>query len=182
MRTARVPDKLLIGLDSSFSAVRTALALRSPEPSVKDIIAALKQFEDNEMLHTTTSGSAPSDFDPYIKTETALYAGRTRGSGGGGGGYRGDGDDSFDWGNTKRRDMVCWRCGRAKHIAQNCIYDMPKDVKDRIMAGAGHTANIAMDSGSDQPAVALTATVSNFDENYGALSLHTDSIPRSWDI
>ncbi|KZP24160.1 hypothetical protein FIBSPDRAFT_889113 [Athelia psychrophila] len=96
-----ITDKLLMGLHSSFSAVRTTLALRSPEPSIKDIITALKQFEDNEL---STSGSAHFDLDPYIKTETTLYAGCMRGSGGEGGGYRAGGDDGFDCGNTKRKD------------------------------------------------------------------------------
>lgn len=172
-----ISDKLLIGLHSSFSAVRTALALRSPEPSVKDIIAALKQFEDNELL--STSGSAHSDLDPYIKTETALYAGRTCRSGGGGGGYKGDGDGCFDWGNTKKRDGVCFRCGRPGHIAQNCIANMPQEIKERLMAA--HTAHLAIDS--DEP-IALTATmtVPDFDTNYGVSSLRTDTIPSHWEL
>ncbi|KZP02063.1 hypothetical protein FIBSPDRAFT_711921, partial [Athelia psychrophila] len=45
-----ITDKLLIGLHPSFSAVRTTLSLRSPEPSVKDIVSALKQFEASEIL------------------------------------------------------------------------------------------------------------------------------------
>lgn len=171
-----ITDKLLMGLHSSFSAVRTTLALRSPEPSIKDIITALKQFEDNEL---STSSSAHFDLDPYIKTETTLYAGRMRGSGGGGGGYRAGGDDGFDWGNTKRNDGVCWRCGRPKHIAQNCIFDMPKEVKDHIMTNASHSAHIAVDT--NEPVV-LSATVSDTSGSYGASSLRTDTVPRTWNI
>ena len=34
-------DKILIGLDTSFSAVRTSLAVRQPSPSLKEIMAAV---------------------------------------------------------------------------------------------------------------------------------------------
>ena len=40
-----ITDKLLIDLHSSFGAVCTNLALRIPEPSVKEITATLKEFE-----------------------------------------------------------------------------------------------------------------------------------------
>ena len=46
----KIMDKLLISLHSSFAAVRTNLSLRTPEPSVKEITAALKEFKDNETL------------------------------------------------------------------------------------------------------------------------------------
>jgi hypothetical protein len=45
-----ITDKLLISLHSSFAAVHTNLSLRTPEPSIKEITAALKEFEDNETL------------------------------------------------------------------------------------------------------------------------------------
>jgi hypothetical protein len=45
-----ITDKLLIGLHSSFSAIHTNLSLHTPEPSIKEITAALKEFEDNETL------------------------------------------------------------------------------------------------------------------------------------
>jgi len=64
-----ITDKLLIGLDPSFTAVRTNLALHNPEPSIKEITAALKEFEENETL--CPAYSAPNDL---IKQETLLYA------------------------------------------------------------------------------------------------------------
>jgi len=50
-----ITDKLLIGLHSLFSAVRTNFSLRTPKPSIKEITAALKEFEDNEIERLSQS-------------------------------------------------------------------------------------------------------------------------------
>jgi hypothetical protein len=130
-----ITDKLLIGLHSSFAAVRTNLSLRTPEPSIKDITAALKEFEDNETLRP--SFSAP--IDSAIKEESLLYAQKGGRHGSGGGGFKPKFDD-FDWGNSKGRDGVCFRCGRFGHIAGKCVADMPTDAKERVL---NHHAHIA---------------------------------------
>jgi hypothetical protein len=77
-----ITDKPLIGLHSLFATICTNLALHMPKPSIKEITATLKEFEDNEMLH-------PSFFTPIdsvIKDESTLYTnkGHCHGSGGGG--------------------------------------------------------------------------------------------------
>jgi len=46
----QITDKLLIGLHSSFTAVHTNIFLHTPEPSIKEITATLKEFKDNETL------------------------------------------------------------------------------------------------------------------------------------
>jgi hypothetical protein len=76
-----ITDKLLIGLHSSFAAVHTNLLLCTPEPSIKEITAALKEFEDNKMSHP--SFSAP--IDSVIKNESALYTNKGHHHGNGGG-------------------------------------------------------------------------------------------------
>ena len=130
-------DKLLIGLHSSFAAIHTNLALRMPEPSIKEITAALKEFEDNETLK-------PSFFTPIDSAikESLLYANKAHRHGSGGGVPRTRYDD-FDWDNTKNRDGVCFCCGRSSHIAQNCMADMPTDIKERILNHHAHCAHIA---------------------------------------
>ena len=50
-----IMDKLLISLHSSFAVVRTNLSLRTPEPSVKEITATLKEFKDNETLRSVAA-------------------------------------------------------------------------------------------------------------------------------
>ena len=130
-----ITDKLLIGLHSSFAAVRTNLSLRTPEPSVKEITAALKEFEDNETLRPSLS--AP--IDSTIKEETLLYTNKAHRHGSRGGVTRTKYDD-FDWGNTKKRDGVCFRCGRSSHVAQNCMADMPTNIKERVLNHHVHIA------------------------------------------
>ena len=92
----KITDKLLIGLHSSFATVHTNLSLHTPEPSIKEITAAPKEFKDNKMLHP--SFSAP--IDSVIKVESALYKNKGHHHGSGGGGSKPWFDD-FDWGNLK---------------------------------------------------------------------------------
>ena len=131
-------DKLLIGLHSSFAAIHTKLALHMPEPSIKEITAALKEFENNETLKPSFS----TPIDSAIKEESLLYANKAHRHGSGGGVPRTRYDD-FDWGNMKNGDGVCFCCGRSSHVAQNCMADMPTDVKERILNYHAHRAHIA---------------------------------------
>jgi hypothetical protein len=133
-----ITDKLLIGLHSSFAVVRTNLSLCTPEPSINEISATLKEFEDNETLRP--SFSAP--IDSVIKDESALYANKGYHHGSGGGGSKLKFDD-FDWGNSKGRDGVCFRCGRSGHVAGKCVADMPADAKEHVL---NHHAHFATDN------------------------------------
>jgi len=45
LQNNKITDKLLIGLHSSFAAICTNLSLRTPEPSIKEITAALKRIQ-----------------------------------------------------------------------------------------------------------------------------------------
>jgi hypothetical protein len=91
-----ITDKLLIGLHSSFAAVCTNLLLHTPEPSIKEITAALKEFEHNKTLQPSFS----TPIDSSIKEESLLYTNKTHCHGSGGGVPRMRYDD-FNWGNTK---------------------------------------------------------------------------------
>jgi len=86
----------LIGLHSSFAAICTNLSLCTPEPSIKEITAALKEFEDNKILHSSFS----TPIDSVIKDESALYTNKGHNHGSGGGGSKPWFDD-FNWGNLK---------------------------------------------------------------------------------
>ena len=98
-----ITDKLLISLDPSFAAVHTNLTLCIPEPSVKEITAALKESEENETLRPAYF--APTDF--VVKEESLLYMNKSGCHGSRGGGIRTKFKD-FDWGNQKKRDGVCF--------------------------------------------------------------------------
>jgi hypothetical protein len=119
-----ITDKLLIGLDPSFAPVHTNLALCNPKLSIREITAALKEFEENKTLHP-----AYSALNDSIKQESPLYTNNAGCHGSGGGGFKTKFDD-FDWGNSKGCEGVCWHCGQSGHIAHNCIANMPADMKD----------------------------------------------------
>jgi hypothetical protein len=104
------------------------LICQSTSPTIDEITSALKQYEANEMGVKQECGDA------------ALYS---KGKGGGESRRRGnvdDGDEEFDWGNTKNHKGVCYRCGHPWHITQFCIMDMPDEVKQHIL---NHSANMA---------------------------------------
>src|SRR6202042_2264934 len=88
---------------------------REIQPQVLDfrfapplITAALKEFEENE-TSLCPLDSAPTD--SMIKEESLLYANKS-GRHGSRGGFKTKFED-FDWGNQKKRDGVCFRCGRS---------------------------------------------------------------------
>jgi len=100
--------------------------------SIKEITAALKEFEENETL--CHAYSTPNN---SIKQELLLYANKAGRHGSGGGGFKTKFED-FNWGNSRRREGVCWCCGRSGHIAQNCVADMPADMKEHILNHHAH--------------------------------------------
>jgi hypothetical protein len=132
-----ITNKLLIGLHKSWAPVCTALTLceKSKKPEIKLITSMLKQLEVNKSLVAVPEPPVKVE---KSKAELALY---TKSRGGGSKGCKGHGrySDEYDWGNTKEREGVCWRCGRENHVARNCIADMPNDVKQKVV----NHANIA---------------------------------------
>ena len=78
------------------------------------------------------------------KQETLLYANKTGHHGSRGGGFRSKFED-LDWGNSKRHEGVCWRCGRSGYIAQNCVANMPADVKECILNHHTHFTTSELD-------------------------------------
>ena len=129
-----ISDKLLIGLHQSWAPVRTALTLRekSAKPEIEKITSALKQFEANESLVAAPGPQIKAEASERSLAESALY---TKSRGGGFKGSKGHGrhSEECDWGNTKEREGVCWRCGREGHVARNCIADMPEEVKRKVI-------------------------------------------------
>lgn len=106
-------DVLLMRLDESFHPVRFSILSQSPEPDLAKI----------KVMLTSSTAADPIS----IKLEGA-YAARGRNAG------SGDGlvdDKGFHWCNANSDG--CHRCGRKGHRALNCIYDMPRKVKDHIM-------------------------------------------------
>ena len=138
-----VSDKLLIGLHQSWAPVRTALTLRerSAKPEIEKITSALKQFEANESLVAAPGPQIKAEASERSLAESVLYA-KSRGGGSKGSKGHKRYSEEYDWGNTKEREGVCWRCGRENHMAKNCVANMPEDIKRKIV----DHANIAITS------------------------------------
>ena len=125
--------------------VRTALTLRekTEKPEIELITSALKQFEANESLVAAPGPQVKAEQSEPSLAESALYV-KSRGGGFKGSKGHGRHSEECDWGNTKEREGVCWRCGRENHLAKNCIADMPEDVKRKVLDHA-HIASTSAD-------------------------------------
>jgi hypothetical protein len=74
-----------------------------------------------------------------IKEESLLYAHKGSHHGSGRGGSKPKFDD-FDWGNSKGRDGVCFRCGHSGHVVGKCVANMPVDAKEHVLNHHAHVA------------------------------------------
>ena len=137
-------DKILIGLDNSWSPVHTTLTLQSTSLTIDEITSALKQYKANEMGVKQEYG------------DSALNA-KERGGGVKRRGDNGNSDEDFDWGNMKNSEGVCYRCGHPWHIAQFCIVNMPGDVKCHILSYSTHIATAEPDDHDNDDLFAFTA-------------------------
>lgn len=146
-----VSDKLLIGLDRSWGPVRTSITLQSNTLTIDEITSALKQYEANE-----------SSRDLAVKKENGDSALVARGKGSRLR-IRDENDDEdkecedCDWGNSKNREGVCYRCGRPGHIARNCAVDMPAEVKSKVRKRSPNTTDTAIIATDDDPEAAMFA-------------------------
>lgn len=150
-----VEDIILLRLDKSYESVRSALITREKPPTLLEITAAVKAYGTNQAVINAASHSTDSMNSEKVKVEDlndAMVAAYVKKR------WNGNGSDSkgdFDWGNLKRRDDVCFRCGREGHIAPRCVADMPKDAKDRILSAHFADDNDAL--------IALSSTLTSQD-------------------
>ena len=120
-----VLDKILVSLDPSFASISTMISLQNPAYSIDAARHTLTEFEANLKSRVTQP-----------KPDIAMYGGASKSRFGGEGGVQPGGgrfSDEIDWTNTRRREGVCFRCGRSGHTAQYCVADMPEEVKRRIL-------------------------------------------------
>jgi hypothetical protein len=155
-----VLDKLLIGLPSAFASIRMTLCgiYDNKEFLLKDAISKLLEFERREGL--TPPDQIPS-LAPTPIISTAMFASHHV--------YK-----DFCWLNTANRSGACFCCGKSGHGAARYVYDMPKEIKEKVLG----SATLKTTSGDvfyveDTPSHARSTSIGL---NFGVGSLHTDSI------
>ena len=133
---------ILLHLHESFSPVRSALITHKEEPTLTEIIAAVKEHEAHmAMTNCLPKGTSGSD---EIGGKNIYFTGRQRKQGGV---QRSASKAQVDWGNSKGKDGVCFCCRHPGHVAAKCIADMPQEVKDHIISG---TAHVTRENESDE--------------------------------
>jgi hypothetical protein len=125
-----VEGVILLHLDPSFEPVRSSLIAWEKEATILEIVAAVKQFEANQIV-------VQSALQPQVKQEDMGNEAMAAQHGGGG--------ELFDWGNTQGREGVCFRCEKHGHVAAKCVADMPPGVKAKILNHPHAFANVADD-------------------------------------
>ncbi|KAL1680801.1 hypothetical protein EV122DRAFT_276013 [Schizophyllum commune] len=105
-----ISDKLLSALDNTYGPIRTVLVNGSPR-NFEEMCAAIEEYEETEL------GKADSPLNEIVAALRATS----------------DPSTEPDWGNTKEKEGVCWRCGCAGHQARYCVRDMPPDVKKKVL-------------------------------------------------
>jgi hypothetical protein len=123
-----ISEKLLIGLHQLWAPVRTVLTLheKTETPEIELITSTLKQFKVNESLVAVPGLQVKAGQSEPSLAESSLYVKSQRGGFKGSKGH-GRHSEECDWGNTKEREGVCWRCGREGHMVRNCVANMPEE-------------------------------------------------------
>jgi hypothetical protein len=119
-----ISDIILLRLDQSFTAVRSALVTRATYPTLQEIVSAVKEHEAREAV--VVAATSPAVKTDNSEPDMAFYTGRGRKVTGGG--------SDFDWGNSKGADGACHHCGRLGHHAACCVADMPADIKRQYLS------------------------------------------------
>jgi len=108
------------------------LRKKTEKPEIELITSTLKQFGVNKSLVAAPGPLVKvKKFEPSF-AESALYI-KSRGGGSKGSKGHGRNFEEYDWGNTKEREGVCWRCGQENHMVRNCVADMPEEVKQKVI-------------------------------------------------
>lgn len=155
-----IKDVLLMNLDTSYYPIRTTILAQKTEPTLDEV---------KTLLTSSTSAEITSSFS----SEKIMLSHAGRKSGGNGHGHhhgsgswrdgnrhgqdhhesKGSGhalgsdgspvdNKGFRWCNPTN-EGACHRCGRTGHIAARCMYNMPQEVKDWILAGSSQNSHDA---------------------------------------
>jgi hypothetical protein len=148
-------DVLLMNLDSSFHPIRTTILAQKTEPTLEEVKTLLTSSTSAEVLPLSNSSSTSESLMFTQSRKKANGSGSWRegnrhshdhshdhgGNNSGSGGSPVD-EKGFRWCNPTN-EGACHRCGRIGHIAARCMFNMPQEVKDWIMASSSQNSHAA---------------------------------------
>lgn len=146
-----VIDVILMNLDPSFHHIRATILSQEEYPSLDKLQTILSSATSADILVPTVQGAlATSTTYPRFSSSPRSY---DHGSSSTPAGHHSSSHQytsshhhsakpsspvdskGFKWCNPKNEGH-CHRCGRAGHIAARCIYDMPQEVVDWVLASS----------------------------------------------
>jgi hypothetical protein len=123
-------DYLLLGLHSSYHSIANTILSHKNEPSLDTIINTLTTAIPMSQIHSEETDDVKHAFATCAKFNKT-------GSQNGG--------SSCSFSKSSKSTSLCWcspnsnndchHCGETGHISDNCIHDMPPEVKNWIMQG-----------------------------------------------
>ncbi|EJD40335.1 hypothetical protein AURDEDRAFT_170515 [Auricularia subglabra TFB-10046 SS5] len=142
-----VVDCIIVNLHADWHIIQTQLIARPGDLTLDDVRSTLIDWETQQgAIHGTgASAPAPDDDAHAVRRKPGKAAARPRSrpqhSSRRHRRQQHDSDsessvsdvEDLNWGNLDGDPNACHRCGRHGHRARDCIVNMPRDVKDRIM-------------------------------------------------
>lgn len=147
-----ITDSIIMHLDLSWGTLKTILQTRHEDPSVQQLRDMLVEHERSMRI-----GDMP-DSAMYGQSRSSGRSSRKRSPRRG---RRNSGSDSESRSRQDSRhdlhwlephsDQDCSRCGQFGHLAKNCIHDMPRHIKDKVMSRTKPRSHavVAAESGSE---------------------------------
>lgn len=137
---SEVIDVILMNLDPSFHTIRSTILAQEKDPGLDKIQLMLTSATSAEVLDTHNSALAASGKSKARHSSKSHSSSQHSSSHAHSSGHSSShrpaspvDSKGFRWCNpTSEKD--CHRCGRSGHVAARCMYNMPQEVKDWVMA------------------------------------------------
>jgi hypothetical protein len=123
-------DYLLLGLHSSYHSIANTILSHKNEPSLDTITDTLATAVPMSQIHSEDT----DDVEHAFATRAKFNKTGSQNGGSSRSFSKSSKSTSLRW-RSPTNNNDCRRCGETGHISDNCIHDMPPEVKDWIMQG-----------------------------------------------